>query len=273
MKSVGLIFLIAVLVMILLTAGGMLLGRWMLHPGDIPVKASLVPDEPKQRFLAFFAHPDDEIAMGGTLIGLSEAGHEIVLVYLTRGEAGPTNGLVPQSELGATRTNEIQQVGKILGLHALELFDFPDSGLKDVSMDTIKQVAREMITKHQPDILLSFDSEVGLYGHPDHRAASRALEEVYSGRKWASRIFSKTIFSTHAVSQADCHRTGNLPGLPKKLSERGEGTAASRLFRAYDPVLSDLGPYDGSPCHTAAGLQGLDAVSGRIASVCLLQGI
>lgn len=223
MKSVGLIFLLAVLVMILLTAGGMLLGRWMLHPGDIPVKASLAPDEPKQRFLAFFAHPDDEIAMGGTLIGLSEAGHEIVLVYLTRGEAGPTNGLVPQSELGNTRTNEIQQVGKILGLHALELFDFPDSGLKDVSMDTIKQVAREMIAKHQPDILLSFDSEVGLYGHPDHRAASRALEEVYLEGNGHPGFSPKQYFQLTLSPKQIAIALEISPGFQKNYPKEGRG--------------------------------------------------
>lgn len=223
MKHVGIILLVSILVMILLTAVGMLAGRWMLHPGNIPVRASLVPNEPKQRFLAFFAHPDDEIAMGGTLIGLSEAGHEIVLVYLTRGEAGPTNGLVPQSELGAARTKEIQQVGKILGVHALELFDFPDSGLKDVSLDTIKQVAREMIAKHQPDVLLSFDSEVGLYGHPDHRAASRALEEVYLEGRGNPR-FSPTQFFQLTLSPKQIAIALEIsPGFQRNYPKEGRG--------------------------------------------------
>lgn len=223
MRSAGLILLISVLVIILITAGGMLVGRWMLHPSSIPSRAALVPDQPKQRVLAFFAHPDDEIAMGGTLAGLSEAGHEIVLVYLTRGEAGPTNGLVEQSELGAARTKEIQQVGKILGVHALELYDFPDSGLKDVSMDTIKQVALEMILKHTPDVLLSFDSEVGLYGHPDHRVATRALEEVYSEERGGSGFSPKRYFQLTLSPKQIAIALEISPGFQKNYPKEGRG--------------------------------------------------
>ena len=45
----------------------------------------------------FHAHPDDEaIATGGTMIGLADAGHRVVLVTATRGELGET----PEGLLG-----------------------------------------------------------------------------------------------------------------------------------------------------------------------------
>jgi LmbE family N-acetylglucosaminyl deacetylase len=145
------------------------------------------------------------------------------LVYLTQGEAGPTNGLVAQSELGATRTKEIQQVGKILGVHALELFDFPDSGLKDVAIDTIKNVAVEMISKYQPDVLLSFDSEVGLYGHPDHRVASTALEEVYLQGKGSDGFSPKQYFQLTLSPKQIAIALEISPGFQKNYPKTGRG--------------------------------------------------
>ncbi|MBO4803683.1 MAG: PIG-L family deacetylase, partial [Muribaculaceae bacterium] len=50
---------------------------------------SLKPAGRRLKVLAIGAHPDDpETCCGGTMCLLTEAGHEVVCVYLTRGEAG-----------------------------------------------------------------------------------------------------------------------------------------------------------------------------------------
>ena len=62
----------------------------------IPLAAkSVVPAEGqakgtgKKKILVIGAHPDDpETCAGGTMCLLASAGHEVVSVYLTRGEAG-----------------------------------------------------------------------------------------------------------------------------------------------------------------------------------------
>jgi hypothetical protein len=69
------------------------------------------------------------------------------MVCLTKGEAGPTGGLVERDELGETRAVELAKVAEILGADKLELFDFPDSGLSGISLDTLKSLALEMIQR------------------------------------------------------------------------------------------------------------------------------
>lgn len=48
-----------------------------------------IPSKDRKKILVIGGHPDDpETAAGGTMCLLSDAGHEVVSVYLTRGEAG-----------------------------------------------------------------------------------------------------------------------------------------------------------------------------------------
>ena len=58
--------------------------------GGIPLssKEKTAPSE-KKKILVIGAHPDDpETGAGGTICLLTRAGHDVVCVYLTRGEAG-----------------------------------------------------------------------------------------------------------------------------------------------------------------------------------------
>ena len=63
--------------------------------GGIPLsvsakdKVAKVSRRNRKKIMVIGAHPDDpETAAGGTMCLLSDAGHEVVSVYLTRGEAG-----------------------------------------------------------------------------------------------------------------------------------------------------------------------------------------
>jgi LmbE family N-acetylglucosaminyl deacetylase len=129
--------------------------------------------------MVIFAHPDDEIAIAGTLAQMKRQSNlQIVGVYLTAGEAGKTGGLVPKEKLAETRAQELQEAGKILGLQQLEILGFPDSGLKNTSPDTVKAALLAVIERYQPQVIISFDDKVGLYGHSDHLHTGRWLLEV-----------------------------------------------------------------------------------------------
>ncbi|MBR1538166.1 MAG: PIG-L family deacetylase, partial [Bacteroidales bacterium] len=63
--------------------------------GGIPLQAngkgtaSTRKKKERKKILVVGAHPDDpETGAGGTICLLTDAGHEVVCVYLTRGEAG-----------------------------------------------------------------------------------------------------------------------------------------------------------------------------------------
>jgi N-acetylglucosamine malate deacetylase 2 len=179
MRTVAFTLIILSVFLTLLTFAFVSWARNKLHNKEIPVKTSIAPGNEKARFMTFFAHPDDEVACGGTLFELRDAGHDLVLVCLSKGEAGPTGGLVTQDQLGAARALEMQKVADLLQAEALELLEYPDSGMKNVPVSELKELALELIYKYRPDYVISYDSRVGLYGHPDHVAVSRAMEEVF----------------------------------------------------------------------------------------------
>jgi LmbE family N-acetylglucosaminyl deacetylase len=154
------------------------IGNNQLHNAEIPNQKSLVKDQ-VIKVLAFFPHPDDEVTVSGTLMSLLDQGNEVFLVTLTKGEAGNSGEQYSKSELALLRTAEMQHAAKIIGVTKLHLLDYPDSGLENLGMDSLKRIAKTWIDEIKPDILISYDSKVGLYGHPDHRLSGLAVEEVF----------------------------------------------------------------------------------------------
>jgi LmbE family N-acetylglucosaminyl deacetylase len=239
MKQFGIVVLVIVFIGIILMAGLMLWGRFMLHNTEIPVRPQLIEDVSPQTIMTFFSHPDDEIAVGGTLLALKEAGHKIVLVCLTKGEAGPTGGLVEREELAQTRAAELQEVADILGAK-LELFDYPDSGLKEIPIETFKQLAMEMIQKHQPDYIISYDSRVGLYGHPDHVMTSKAMEEVFLDNRDTAGFPVKKLFQVTLSPKQIQVALKLAPGFQRNYPKEGPGLPPPDFAVKTTPYFSTL---------------------------------
>lgn len=169
------------------------IGKDQLHDTEIPIQESLVVDQ-GIKVLAFFPHPDDEVTVSGTLMSLLAQGNEVFLVTLTKGEAGNSGEEYTKSELATLRAKEMQRAAKIIGITKLHLLDYPDSGLENLGMDSLKRIALNWITKIQPDILISYDSKVGLYGHPDHRLSGLALEEIFNKNQGLEGFSPKKLF-------------------------------------------------------------------------------
>ncbi|MFN3999418.1 PIG-L deacetylase family protein [Algoriphagus sp.] len=156
-----------------------LFGRNQLHDFDIPKQEQLVENGQKKRILVIFPHPDDEVTVAGTLMKLKDEGHEIQMVCLTRGEKGKSSGVEDEIELANLRTVEMQEAADLIGADQLHLKDYPDSGLEKLGLDSLKEIVDRLINEINPDVLISYDSKVGLYGHPDHRLTGLAVEEVF----------------------------------------------------------------------------------------------
>ena len=79
----------------------------------IPLFAGNQPEK-KLKIVVAGAHPDDpETGCGGLVALLTQAGHQVTLAYLTRGEAGIEG--VSHEEAATIRTQEAQEACKILG--------------------------------------------------------------------------------------------------------------------------------------------------------------
>lgn len=116
--------------------------------------------------LGVFAHPDDEsLACGGCIARAAALGARVVLVSLTQGEAGPTDG--DAAALGARRAAEFAAAARVLGAEAAIVLDHADGMLPWLDHAAIERDIRALIATHRPAVVITFDAD-GLYWHPDH---------------------------------------------------------------------------------------------------------
>jgi len=236
-------------------------GNSMLHDDEVPQFDELIPLRPIQRVLAIFPHPDDEVTVAGTVLGLKAAGHQVTLVCLTRGEKGNAANIPSENELAHLRTLEMQRSAAILGVDSLIQLDYADGGMDKLGLDSLMKVVLVLIQDQSPDVLLSYDSKVGLYGHSDHRLTGEAVEQVFLKYRGAQGFVPKQLFqvtlSKKQIAVALKLSAGfkeNYPKDPEKglpvpdFSIRTQPYFSSTLqvmqaHRTQKIVLQDLMPY------------------------------
>ena len=133
------------------------------------------------KLLAVYAHPDDEtFCAGGTLAKYAAAGAEILVVSMTRGEAGQIRDayLATRRTLGTTRVLELQRACRQLGVSQVMCLDYGDGKLAALDPAILVAKTTELIRSFRPDIVLTFGND-GAYGHPDHIAVGAATDEAF----------------------------------------------------------------------------------------------
>jgi LmbE family N-acetylglucosaminyl deacetylase len=167
--------------------------------------------------IAFNAHPDDEALLtGGTLAAAADAGHRVVLVTATSGEAGLSDR--PPAQLRVAREAELRRSAAILGCSDVVLLGRSDSGMSaqnraGFAHQPIPELAAELravLDDYQADVLLSYDRNGG-YGHPDHVQVHRVARYVAAGHP-TLRLLEATVDRT-AMHRA--LRLGRLAGLKR----------------------------------------------------------
>ena len=120
-----------------------------------------VPKKERKKILVIGAHPDDpETAAGGTMCLLTDAGHEVVSVYLTHGEAG-----IPgksHEEAAAIREREAKAACAVTG--ARPLFMNQIDGSTEINLDRYREM-RELLEREKPDLVIT---HWPIDGHRDH---------------------------------------------------------------------------------------------------------
>jgi bacillithiol biosynthesis deacetylase BshB1 len=119
------------------------------------------------KLVAFGAHPDDvELAAAGTLALAAAAGHEVLLVDLTRGEKATAG--TPEE-----RSREALAAARVLGV-ARRTLDLPDTGLARGDRTQIAAVVG-LIRRERPDLVLA---PTGRDAHPDHGEAHHLVRRA-----------------------------------------------------------------------------------------------
>lgn len=130
------------------------------------------------------AHPDDpESGCGGTMALYSSLGHEVVSLYLTRGEAGIKGK--SHNEAAAIRTSESLHACRVLGARAV--FAGQIDGATEVNPARYGAFRQTLEAAH-PDIVFT---HWPVDTHRDHRATSLLTYDAWlqSGRKFALFYF------------------------------------------------------------------------------------
>ena len=143
---------------------------------------------PNGTLVAFHAHPDDEALLdAGTLARAAQAGHRVVLVLATRGDAGDVgDGVLAADEgLAQRRSAEAEASAAAIGISRVVFLDYLDSGHSPASDGTwpagtfcaapVNEAAATLaaLLAEENASLLIADDRNGGYGHPDHQHVHR----------------------------------------------------------------------------------------------------
>ncbi|TAK69414.1 MAG: PIG-L family deacetylase [Actinomycetota bacterium] len=158
-----------------------------------------------QTLVFFHAHPDDEALLtAGTMARASAAGHRVVLVVATAGEAGLAAAAL-RDGLGERRRAELRASAAALGVARVVELGYADSGLDGTATpppggpvpfsradpaDAAGGLA-SLLQQESADVLTVYDAAGG-YGHPDHVAVHR-VGTAAAAIAGTPRLFEATV--------------------------------------------------------------------------------
>jgi LmbE family N-acetylglucosaminyl deacetylase len=124
------------------------------------------------RIMIWGAHPDDEILMAGTIAAHSDAGAEVVVVTISRGDAGYCRAEWAD-DIAQRRREEAAACDEILGVTERVFLDWPDQGVRHDWKLT--RLLIEQIRKHRPQVLFTLGPDDR---NRDHSAVHEMTDEI-----------------------------------------------------------------------------------------------
>jgi N-acetylglucosamine malate deacetylase 1 len=141
----------------------------------------------KLKIVVTGGHPGDpEYGCGGTIARYTDMGHEAVLLYLNRGEAG-INGK-SASDAAKIRTAEAMKACEILKARAV--FATQIDGQSVVDASRYKEVY-EILAREQPDIIFT---QWPIDNHPDHRALSTLVYNAWMQLRESKATYQPVLY-------------------------------------------------------------------------------
>ena len=147
--------------------------------------------------LAVFAHPDDEVGIGGFLARAKATDMNIHLICATRGEASRIRHpeFVTAENQADIRSRELEKSCETLGISSLNFLDLPDGGAENWYCKNLEEKLLQLFIEIKPDIVITFDTN-GSNGHKDHKEISRLTTVVFNCYKSSNseKLYYTTLF-------------------------------------------------------------------------------
>jgi len=141
-------------------------------PTLLSAKGEVIPNQRKLKIVVVGAHPDDpETCCGGTMALFSNAGHDVVTAYLTRGEAGIEGK--SYSEAAQIRSTEAKEACRILNARAEFLGQI--DGSCEINALRYSQM-HDFLRKENPDLVFT---HWPIDTHRDHRVCSSLVLDAW----------------------------------------------------------------------------------------------
>ena len=110
------------------------------------------------KILIIAAHPDDEtLGCGGSIAKWVKDGHDVYVLIMAEGATSRD-----KTRARGTRQKELSHLaqsakmaGKILGVHSVELLDYPDNRMDSVDLLDVVKAVEERIKKLQPAMVVT----------------------------------------------------------------------------------------------------------------------
>ncbi|TXE15519.1 hypothetical protein ES731_15300 [Psychroflexus gondwanensis] len=185
----------------------------------IPLETSV--DE-NTRVLLIFPHADDEITCVGLASYLKEKGATIHLLTL---------GHNPETEINETRIEELQCAATKIGVEKLEIAGLAINKWDDIMQDnitfwyehqdSIKTIIKNKIIAYKPHILITYDTEIGGYGHPEHRISAQLTKDIFIENKQDSTFTTERIYQFTLPDKLETFMLSNIPAYEYSMKLTG----------------------------------------------------
>ncbi|HEX7265110.1 MAG TPA: PIG-L deacetylase family protein [Candidatus Dormibacteraeota bacterium] len=188
------------------------------------------PDDRRiKRALCIVAHPDDiEFYCGGVVLKMTTRGVLVDFVLATSGDKGARDVSKSRAKVARIREREQEAAAYVMGVKRVAFLRHPDAELTE-DLELREELVRE-IRMSKPDVLLTFDPNVGYRFHPDHRVVGRvALDAAWPCARDAL-TFPKA-GPPHETKEAWCFG-GTQPTLEVDVSDVLEEKIEARLAHA-----------------------------------------
>ncbi len=189
---------------------------------DNSIKQLEVSADDNTRVLLIFPHADDEITSVGLTSYLKAKGATIHMLTL---------GHNSQTEINETRIEELRCSASKMGVEKLEIAGLVSNSWEDImkdsitfwydNKDSIQSIIWNKIDSYKPHILITYDTEIGGYGHPEHRISAQLTKDIFNAHQSDSTFTVEKIYQFTLPDKLEKFMLSKIPAYSYSMKLTG----------------------------------------------------